>query len=162
MPKPRERTPEERAEIEEKALPDLRDKKGPQDKGQESQDQKSGADFSTSLTGDEKPEILDEICGDICETFFHMWHIWNPNVPKLDPEKKKAMQKYAAAMAVKYKLTKLTKTEVIFLALFGNEVVKRLGIKRPPKKVKPNATDHSRKTGDGQDQPGNGVDPSQP
>jgi len=150
MAKPKERTPEERKEIEEKNLPEFQEEKK---QSQEIPEEEKKDDSSIS-SGEIRPEILDEICGDICATFFHLWHIWNPNVPKLDPEKKKAMQKYAADMAVKYKLTKLTKTEVIFLALFGNEVLKRMGIKRPPKSIKKNAADHSGQKGQGQDYPG--------
>lgn len=93
---------------------------------------------------------LVDICSDILNEGFGMWHDYNPNVPPLDPEKRKLMDARMARLVRKWGLAKYFKDEIIFFGLLSWEITKRARIKPPPKNVK----DHPGKTRQGKDTPG--------
>ncbi|NVM56229.1 MAG: hypothetical protein HWN66_21210 [Candidatus Helarchaeota archaeon] len=160
---PEPATKEQEEEIKKKDLPPFRQrtaKKAPENKT-EDQNQEKKEEFGPGLDeGEIAPDYLDDICGDILSTFFQLWHLWNPNVPALDEDRKKLMQPHMSKLAIKYKFTKVTKTEVIFFSLLGNEIIKRIVIKRPVKLEKKSVNNHSGKEGERQDEPSQEVSPS--
>ena len=93
---------------------------------------------------------LVDICGDILDTGFGLWHDYNPNVPPLADGKRKRMEGRMARIVRRYDLDRYFKDEIVFFGLLTYEVAKRVRIKKPPKK---NAKDHPGKTRERQDHP---------
>jgi len=142
---PEKITEEQKEELEKKNLPPFRERESK--KSPEIPDQKEKK--ADSLDGDDEttePDLI-EICRDFADIPFQIWSIRNPNVPPLDEKEKDLISKHLLKLAVKYKVKKFMKDELILIAAVGYSVMKRARIKK-------DVDDNSRQEREGKDEPG--------
>ena len=144
-PKPEEISPEEKAKMEEKKLPQFRERKKGED--QETPNQKEKEDFGPGTDKELPTEYVLEVCKELAEMGGKIWHSLDPVIPELEPSEAEILYKPMARMAQKYRAGKYLKDEILLLGGIIFIVGKRLRIKK-------NA-DHDRgEKGKGKDQPG--------
>lgn len=143
--KPEEISPQEKAKMEGKELPEFPERKKGADQPTPNQEEKE--EFGPGPDEALSDDVVIEICKDLANMAGQMWHILDPVVPELEPAETKMLYKPMARMAQKYKLGKYLKDEVLFIGGIIFIVSKRLRIKK-------NADHDSRETGEGKDQPG--------
>lgn len=148
-PKSEEPGPKNQAPDQTLEKPTFPPREGKETKISEKKDSGPGPEISeeTEKEIEVKFEIV-EVCGDLLEAGFGIWHAANPNVPPLDPKRKELIKKPLAKVAQKYGFDRLAKQEVILLVLLGREVFERLKIKQ---QVGEDVKDDRRKEGQGKD-----------
>ncbi len=144
---PEKITEEQKEELNKKDLPEFRERevtKSPPEPEPESPEKE---EESGPGPDDEKIFDLEEVCRDLADMPFQIWSIKNPNVPPLAEREKDQISKYLIKFAVKHKVAKYLKDELMLIAVIGYAVMKRARIKK-------NVDDDSGEEGERQDEPG--------
>lgn len=149
-------TEEQKRELERKNLPEFREgekRESPQPEPEpETESPKEKEDSGPGLDDDEKIFDIDDICRDLADMPFTIWSIANPNVPPLDDKEKDRISKYLIKFAVKHKVAKYLKDELMLIAVIGYAVMKRAGIKK-------DVDDNSRQERERENVPGEKTNP---